>query len=116
MGAATVAQRVKTMLIDDFDGTEIQDGGQTVQFALDGVSYEVDLSTDNAAKLREAFVLYEDKGRRVGGGQRRSSSRGRRLATPELQKMREWARQNGYQVSDRGRVPQAVQEAYHAAG
>lgn len=84
-----------------------------MQFALDRVSHEIDLSTEIAAGLRRSS--HQDKGRRVGGRQR-PSSRSSPTGASELQRVREWALQNGYQVSDRDGVPQEIQEADHAAG
>jgi len=109
-----MAQKVQVILVDDIDGG---DASETVLFALDGVSYEIDLSEKNAADLRDALSSYVGHGRRVGG---RSSSRrqsGARTAarSNDSAAVREWARQNGHQISDRGRVPARVTEAYRAA-
>lgn len=107
-----MVQRIHYRLVDDIDGTELTNGGgETVHFALDGTSYEIDLAVANAAKLREALAPYLGAGRRIrGAGGRRSSrtpSSGENTA-----EIREWARANGHQVSDRGRVPQAVRDAF----
>lgn len=111
-----MAQQTRVVLVDDIEGQEITEGGETVQFGIDGVTYEIDLSDKNAAKMREAFGLYVDHGRRVGGRRQTTrSSKGSRASRGELQNMRDWAKENGYQVSDRGRVSKKVQEAYAAA-
>lgn len=111
-----VAQQIITKLVDDVDGKEIRQGGETVRFAVDGVSYEIDLNDKNAKKLRQSLSVYVQHGRRVGG--RRSS--GAAAAKPKSNKadlaaMRKWARDNGYDVSDRGRISQEIQKAYAKA-
>ena len=105
-------QRVVTELVDDFDGSEAD---ETVSFAMDGVSYEIDLSSKNAEALRKAVAKYVEHARRTGGrrstGRRAKSSNGD--ATPA--EIREWAEANGYEVSERGRVPAEIREAYALA-
>lgn len=110
-----MAQRVQIVLEDDLDGGA---AAETVSFGLDGVTYEIDLSDKNAGKLRDEFASWIGHARRAGG--RRST--GRRAASStssssrrDLSAVRAWARQNGHQVSDRGRVSAAVQEAYDKA-
>jgi len=103
-----MAQKVQVVLIDDIDGG---DAAETVSFSLDGVGYEVDLSASNAADLRASFEPWISAGRRVSG--RRTASRGR--GTSDAHKIREWAKANGVEVSERGRVSAAVREAYAAA-
>lgn len=107
-----MAQKVRVLLIDDVDGSDAE---ETVTFALDGVTYEIDLNAKNAAKLRDAFAPWVGSGRRSGGrkisGRRGTVSRG----PSESQKIREWAKSNGYQVSDRGRVSAEIREAYAKA-
>lgn len=111
-----MAQKVQVLLVDDIDGG---DADETVQFALDGVSYEIDLSTKNAAKMRDALAGYVAESRRVGarvgrrrGGRARAASANGGSSASEV---REWARANGHQVSDRGRVPASVMDAFRAA-
>ncbi|WP_110208423.1 histone-like nucleoid-structuring protein Lsr2 [Nocardioides daejeonensis] len=106
-----MAQKVNIVLVDDIDGSEAD---ETITFGLDGTSYEIDLNSANAEKLREALAPYVGHARKVGGGRRA----GRRAATssgPSAADVRDWARSNGYEVSDRGRVPAEVREAYNAA-
>nr|WP_153395028.1 Lsr2 family protein [Ornithinicoccus halotolerans] len=110
-----MAQRVQTILVDDIEGTEIKNGGETVQFAVDGVSYEIDLSDKNAQKMRETLKFYTDHGRRVGGRRQSSGGRSSRADKEQLNAIRQWARDNGYEVSDRGRIKKEIIEAYHAA-
>jgi hypothetical protein len=113
-----MAQKVTTHLVDDLSGDVIEPGkGRTVQFAFDGSSYEIDLTEENADKLREAFSDYVAAARKVSGGRQArsgSSSKGRSSAD-ELAKIREWAAANGYEVAARGRISQQVRDAYAAA-
>jgi hypothetical protein len=122
-GGKNMAQRVQVVLEDDIDGGEAH---ETISFSLDGVSYEIDLSEDNAAKLRDAFAVYVGSGRRVGGrstsgrAARSSATSGsttgaRRGRSGEPAKIREWARANGREVSGRGRVSAELREAYEKA-
>ncbi len=116
-GWLIMAQKVQVVLIDDIDGG---DADETVTFALDGVTYEIDLNADNAAKLRDAFALWVGSARRVSGrsSSARSASRstGRRSASGEdTAAIREWAKQNGHDVSERGRISAVVREAYNKA-
>ncbi len=106
-----MAQRVHVVLEDDLDGSSAD---ETVMFGLDGANYEVDLSAKNAAKLRESLSQYVAVGRRAQTRGRRAGSRGRSGAT-NASEVRVWARANGFEVSDRGRVPAEVKTAYEAA-
>ncbi|AEF37887.1 iron-regulated Lsr2 protein precursor [Mycolicibacter sinensis] len=102
-------------LIDDFDGEGAAD--ETVEFGLDGVTYEIDLSTKNATKLRSDLKKWADAGRRVGGRRRGRAGGARRGAIDREQSaaIREWARRNGHNVSTRGRIPADIIDAFHAA-
>ncbi|MDH2414223.1 Lsr2 family protein [Nocardioides sp. CER19] len=109
-----MAQKVHIVLEDDLDGSEAT---ETVSFALDGTSYEIDLNDDNAAKLRDALAVYIGHGRKVTGGGRRGGGRRSAAATggTSAKEIRDWARSNGYDVPDRGRIPAEVRSAYEAA-
>jgi hypothetical protein len=123
-----MAQKVQVILVDDMDGSE---AGETVSFALDGVSYEIDVSEKNAKGLRDALAPWVGHARRVGGRSgggrsrgsgsggsgrsRGSSSGGGGGGKHDLSAVRSWARENGYQVSDRGRVSSEVIAAYEKA-
>ena len=110
-----MAQKVQVILVDDVDGGEAD---ETVSFALDGISYEIDVSASNAEALREALSPWVDHARRVGGRSiaRRSAVKSRPAAErTDLSDVRAWARENGFQVSDRGRVSGEVRAAYEAA-
>lgn len=103
-----MAQRVQVVLEDDIDGGAAE---ETVVFALDGASYEIDLSTKNANKLRDVLAPYTGVGRRTGG--RRKRVGGERPT--EATQIRAWAVENGYTVSARGRVSTEIKEAYEQA-
>lgn len=108
-----MAQRVQILLEDDLDGGKAD---ETVTFGLDGSTYEVDLSSSNAKKLREALAPYVGAGRKVTArGRRAGGGRGRKGGASSASDIRAWARENGYEVSDRGRVPAEVRAAYEAA-
>lgn len=114
---AFMATKHVTHLVDDLDGSVLEDGeGKQVTFSVEGRSYEIDLSADNANKLYEAFAPYVNAARSVGssgaGRSRRSSPR---KSSVNLGAVREWARANGHTVSDRGRVPSTIVDAYEAA-
>ncbi len=113
-----MAKKQIIQLVDDLDGTTLDEGeGVTIQFALEGRSYEIDLSEANAEKLRDALAPFIKAGTPTSGTTRTSGRRSARsAATPsDLNAIREWARANGHKVSDRGRIPAAVLEAYAAA-
>jgi hypothetical protein len=112
-----VAKQIIHKLVDDLDGG---DADETVKFSLDGVQYEIDLSTKNATKLRELFAPYVAAGTRVGrggvvvGGR---AARGRGSATADREQnraIRAWAKKEGKDISDRGRIPQEIVDEYHA--
>jgi hypothetical protein len=108
-----MAKKVQVTLVDDIDKESPAD--ETVSFSLDGVSYEIDLTKSNAAKLRDDLAVWIGHAERTGG--RKTTSRtGRTTARRnDVGEVREWARQNGYQVSDRGRISSEIQEAYSKA-
>ena len=110
-----MAQKMFVSLVDDIDGTAAD---ETVEFGLDGVAYEIDLSDVNAADLREELGRYVQKGRRVGGRKRRAGGRGasgESLAEKRERnhKIRNWARSNGFpELAGHGRIPAEVLAAY----
>lgn len=121
-----MAQKTIVTLVDDLTGEEAEDIS-TVEFALDGVTYEIDLDEKNSTALRDAFAEYVAAARRTGGrratgGTRRRSGAG--TGTPghlpggydreTSKQIREWAKGEGFEVSDRGRVPNNVVEAWEA--
>jgi Lsr2 len=108
-----VAKKTTVTLVDDLDGSQAE---EQVEFAVDGRSYEIDLSSSNGARLRDALAPFISAARRTGG------RRGSAAATPTIrpttdreqnQAIREWALQQGMKISERGRIPSNVLEAYH---
>lgn len=111
-----MAQQVLVQLVDDLDGTASSDVS-TVLFSLDGVTYEIDLSEDNAERLRGGLAEYVDAARRVGGRIKRGAKSGTNGsgAANDAGLVRKWANENGFGLSGRGRIPSHVVEAYRAA-
>jgi hypothetical protein len=110
---ATVVMRVVEMLEDDIDGGTAE---VTVSFALEGKAYEIDLSNDNAQRLRDAMQPFLDAARPAPGTAVRQSRRSSAKALGESPaQIREWARENGYEVNERGRIPANIVAAYRAA-
>ena len=113
-----MAQKVHIVLEDDLDGSEAT---ETVSFGLDGTSYEIDLNEDNANSLREALATYVGHARKVTGTRRNGTARRTASSAPagdggaSAKEIREWARSNGHDVPERGRIPADVREAYDAA-
>jgi hypothetical protein len=107
-----VAQKVQVLLVDDIEGGEAD---ETVTFALDGKTYEIDLNTTNADKLRDALADFVKAGRRTGGRSSRGKGGRSSAASPDTAKIRAWAKEQGYEVNDRGRVPAKLREAYEKA-
>jgi hypothetical protein len=110
-----MAKTTIIQLVDDLDGSE---ASETVKFGLDGLSYEIDLSTKNADKLRKALATFVDKGHRISGRTASASTRGgvRRPAVAEREQnkaIRSWAIRKGMDVAPRGRIRADIIEAYH---
>ena len=113
-----MAKRTIHMLVDDIDGGEAD---ETVRFAVDGVQYEIDLSTKNATKMRDALARYIQAGSKLGragaGTAHATAGRRRRPATVDRDQnraIREWAQGKGIAVSDRGRIKQEIVDRYNA--
>jgi len=109
-----MAQKVQTIFIDDLDGGQAD---STVCFALDGTDYEIDLNTEHAQQLRDALARYVNAARRVGGAARRPGRSGRRAPASGLNttKIREWAKAQGIDVKDRGRIPAELAAKFKTA-
>ena len=107
----------RVYMVDDLDGSE--DDVSTVTFNLDGKNYEIDLSAANAEKLRGKLSKFTDAATKVTskGSAARRGSKAATVRTPhdQTQAIRDWARSNGFQVSDRGRISRSIQEAFEAA-
>jgi len=112
-----MAKQVITVLTDDLDGSDAE---RTIDFGLDGVNYTIDLSEKNAGKLRKALDPYLTVAARVGRSSGQSRIASRSAAVPsranrdQNQAIREWAVKNGWDVSERGRIPGSIVEAFHA--
>jgi len=112
-----MAKQVITLLTDDIDGGEAD---RTVEFGLDGVNYTIDLSEKNAGKLRKALDPFLNAATRVGrsglvaGARRAAPASTGRASRDQNQAIREWANKNGFEVSERGRIPSHIVEAYHS--
>jgi hypothetical protein len=107
-----MVQRRIVELVDDLDGGQAE---ETIRFAVDGLDYEIDLSADNAARLRAAFGPYVAVARRTGTRRRRAAAARTPDATTaadDSQQIREWARARGLEVSPRGRIPAYLRQAY----
>ena len=111
---ASVAQKIQTLFIDDLDGSAAEG---TVRFGLDGTEYEIDLNAEHAQQLREALARYVGAARRVSGNARRPARTGRRPQPggPNTTEVREWAKAQGIDVKDRGRVPAELIVKFRAA-
>ena len=109
-----MAQKIQTLFIDDIDGSDAEG---TVRFALDGAEYEIDLNANHAAALRRALARYIDAARRSTGAARRPARGGRRASASGVNttEVREWAKAQGIEVKDRGRVPAELVARYKAA-
>lgn len=120
-----MAQKVTVQLVDDIDGSVAD---SSVEFGLDGINFTIDLSADNADQLRDVLAPYVDSARRVSGRRRPAVKTGAPVkasqpaAAPAAgadrernQAIRQWARDKGWQVSGRGRIPAEVVQAYDKA-
>lgn len=113
-----MAKKVTVELVDDIDGTPIgEDNGGTIVFSLERRSYEIDLSDANLERLRDALAPFIDAARVVSApaAAPRARTASRSAGSHDLAAVRAWARENGHEVSDRGRVPASVLEAYDKA-
>jgi Lsr2 len=109
-----MAQRTEVILIDDLDGEEISRSGQTVSFGFEGIHYTIDLSDKNVEKLNGILAPYISAARK-SGNKRSSEAPKAPIDRAQLTAIREWGKQHGFKVSDRGRVSQEVHDAYNAA-
>jgi len=122
-----VAKKIFTQLIDDIDGSVIDDeSGETIEFSVNGVDYLVDLKAKNASDFHRKIGYYIEHATRVGGRKRRHSptattpssapsSTGATRDPAQTRAVRQWAADNGYKISDRGRIPASIEEAFAAA-
>lgn len=111
-----MAKETIVVLRDDIDGTVIEEGkGETVRFSVNNTFYVIDLTTENAIKFRDAVKPYIDAAAKEVSSLPRSTSAAPKSNKEELQKIRQWAKDNGHEVSPRGRISGSVIEAYNAA-
>jgi hypothetical protein len=114
-----MAQKVQVLLVDDIDGGTAD---ETVSFSIDGVSYEIDLTSEHANELRESLATWVGHARKTGGRASSSAGRGRGTrrasggtSSNDAGAIRDWAKANGHPVSERGRISADVKAAYEAA-
>ncbi|MGO1317753.1 MAG: histone-like nucleoid-structuring protein Lsr2 [Cellulomonadaceae bacterium] len=107
-----MAQKVQVVLVDDLDGGTAQ---ETVSFGLDGVSYEIDLNAEHVQELRDALAPWIGHARKVGRASRPARRARATGSSSNANEIRQWARENGFQVNERGRISAEIKEAYEAA-
>lgn len=101
-----MAQHVQVRYTDDIDGTDLGETANTISFAFEGKEYSIDLSDDNAQALREAVAPYIEAGHRVTGRNTKAARKtSAKTSSADTKAIREWAQANGYNVSNRGRIP-----------
>ncbi len=110
---------IKTVLIDDFDGTPLSGNSSSTTFAINGAQYEIDLGPANAQKLKDALAPFIKAGRRVGGATQAKAPARRRSGkhsndANDVTAIRAWAQGQGLKVGDRGRIPAEILAAYAA--
>lgn len=122
-----MAKQVTTQLVDDIDGSVIDDeSGETIEFAVSGVEYVIDLKTKNATEFHRKLDYYIEHATRVGGHKRKpspavtastsaTSTAATRRDPAQTRAIRQWAADNDYEISDRGRIPESIVEAYDDA-
>lgn len=124
----TVAKTTSIQLIDDIDGSVIdEDAGESIEFSVSGVDYVIDLKSKNATEFHRKLDYYIEHATRVGGRKRKPSAAAAAVAavapasTPakrdpaQTRAIRQWAFDSGYELSSRGRIPAEIEEAYNAA-
>ncbi|OZF26037.1 Lsr2 family protein [Rhodococcus sp. 14-2483-1-2] len=118
-----MAKRVTTQLVDDIDGSVIDDGsGETIEFAVNGVEYSIDLKARNATEFHKKLDHYIENATRVGGRERKPSPvAASTVGVPakrdpdQTRAVRQWAFDQGYEINERGRIPAHIEEAYNSA-
>ncbi|MGN7228014.1 histone-like nucleoid-structuring protein Lsr2 [Dietzia maris] len=110
-----MAQHFQMRYIDDIDGTDLGNEANTLFFAFEGKEYSIDLSDENADTFRELTAPYIEAGQRVTAKSKIARKATTKTASGDTKAIREWAQANGHDVSDRGRIPASVMEAYAAA-
>lgn len=110
-----MARKVVVTVVDDYDGTSAAD--EMVAFGLDGVSYEIDLSAENARSLRNFLEQWTPYARKTGRAARSRNASGSRSSASreDVAAIRSWAKDNGHDISSRGRIPSEIVTAYRQA-
>ena len=106
---------IKTVLVDDFDGTPLALGASSTTFSINGVAYEIDLTPDNLEQLRTALAPFIAAARRSGSAPAKAAKAAKGSDPARLNAIREWARANGHSVAERGRIAGSIIEAFDAA-
>jgi len=107
-----MAQKVQVLLVDDLDGSQAD---ETVTFGLDGVSYEIDLSSGNAGRLRGELEEYVEHARKAAAAPARRRRARTGAGREQSARIREWAKAHGKKISERGRIPADILAEYEAA-
>ena len=107
-----MAQKIQVLLVDDIDGSEAT---ETVSFGLDGMSYEIDLSSGNAGQLRTELTQYVEHARKAGNTQTRRRRQRNGAGREQSARIREWAMARGFKVNQRGRIPANILAEYEAS-
>lgn len=109
-----MAQKIHITLVDDLDQSPAD---ENVAFGLDGINYEIDLSAENAQAIRESLMKYVSVARRTGGRaiRGRGASASASVGQSDVGEIRAWAKENGYNVHQRGRIQAEIRSAYYAA-
>lgn len=107
-----MAQKVQVLLVDDLDGSQAD---ETVTFGLDGVAYEIDLSSGNAGKLRSELAQYVEHARKAASAPARRRRARTGAGREQSARIREWAKAHGKKISERGRIPADILAEYEAA-
>jgi hypothetical protein len=111
-----MAQRVRTILVSDLSGDEVESGGQSISFSYKGVDYTIDLTAKEAAGFDKAIAMYVQHARKAGRGRAARSSSGSSHSQAErVSTMKTWADEQGIGYPKRGRLPKSLVEAYDAA-
>ena len=112
-----MAQQFQVQYIDDIDGSDLGSEADSIAFSFEGRDYTIDLGEANAAAFREAMAPYIEAAHRVGPTKRKTPARksAAKGSGSDTKAIREWARENGYDVSDRGRIPADIMAAYAEA-
>ena len=111
-----MAQHFQVRYTDDIDGSDLGETANTLSFAFEGKEYSIDLSDDNAEAFRQTIAPYIEAGHRVASAKAKAARKNTGKTPPtDTKAIREWARENGHDVSDRGRIPADVMDAYAAA-